>query len=190
MFKRERKASVYYPKDFIKAKYTGEVYGYFQKETNYFNILENTSSNTHDLVGIIFNTKDDIKIDDLLNLAYGYYEDDTLVFIHKDKKVKSKAYQLTTNIFSRNTGILETSQMLDKSVIISGCGSVGSLVALELARSGVGSFLLIDNDIFEYHNICRHQCGVSDVGKYKVDALKQRILDINPNAKVVTQSRI
>ena len=126
----------------------------------------------------------------ILNLVYGYYENDTLIFIHNDKKVSAKAYELTSNIFSRNTGILETSQMLDKSVIISGCGSVGSLVALELARSGVGSFLLIDNDIFEYHNICRHQCGVSDVGKYKVDALKQRILDINPTAKVVTQSKI
>lgn len=190
MLKRDRKASVYYPKNFTETKYTGEVYGYFQKETNYFNILENVNSTTHNLIGIIYHNKNDIKIDDMLNLVYGYYEDNTLIFIQDDKKINSKAYQLTANIFSRNTGILETSQMLDKSVIISGCGSVGSLVALELARSGVGSFLLIDNDIFEYHNICRHQCGVSDVGKYKVDALKQRILDINPNSKVLIQSRI
>lgn len=190
MLKRDRKASVYYPKNFIETKYTGEVYGYFQKETNYFNILENVNYTAHNLIGIIYHNTNDIKIDDMLNLVYGYYEDNILIFIHNDKKVNSKAYQLTTNIFSRNIGILETSQMLDKSVIISGCGSVGSLVALELARSGVGSFLLIDNDIFEYHNICRHQCGVSDVGKYKVDALKQRILDINPNSKVLIQSRI
>ena len=71
-----------------------------------------------------------------------------------------------------------------------GCGSVGSLVALELARAGVGRFLLIDNDIIGYHNICRHQCGVLDVGKYKTQAVKERILQINPSAKVITQNMI
>ena len=35
-----------------------------------------------------------------------------------------------------------------------------------------------------YHNICRHQCGISDVGKYKTDAVKERILQINPQAEV------
>lgn len=67
-----------------------------------------------------------------------------------------------------------------------GCGSVGSLAALELAKAGVGRFLLTDNDIFGYHNICRHQCGIYDVGRYKTDALRDRILQINPYAEVKT----
>jgi molybdopterin/thiamine biosynthesis adenylyltransferase len=74
--------------------------------------------------------------------------------------------------------------MMNKSVILPGCGSVGGLVALELAKAGVGRFLLIDSDIFEYHNICRHQCSIMDVGNYKVYALAQRIKAINPYADI------
>ena len=80
--------------------------------------------------------------------------------------------------------------MLDKCAFMLGCGSVGSFVALELARAGVGTFVLIDNDIVEYHNLCRHQCGVHEVGSFKVDAMKKRILDINPRATVVTCTKI
>lgn len=93
-------------------------------------------------------------------------------------------YDLHRELFSRNTGILETDLMARKRAIILGCGSVGSLVALELARAGVGHFLLVDTDILEYHNLCRHQCGIRDVGRYKVDALHDRILDINPRCDV------
>lgn len=57
-------------------------------------------------------------------------------------------------------------------------------MALELARTGIGKFVLVDNDILEYHNLCRHQCSISEVGEYKVDALKRRILEINPSAEV------
>jgi molybdopterin/thiamine biosynthesis adenylyltransferase len=80
--------------------------------------------------------------------------------------------------------------MLKTGAMLIGCGSVGSLVALELAKAGVGRFLLIDNDILGYHNICRHQCGIYDVGKYKTEAVKERILQINPFAKVVIQNMI
>lgn len=87
--------------------------------------------------------------------------------------------------------ILESDIMLRKGVVIIGCGSVGSLVALELARAGVGRFFLIDMDIFGYHNICRHQCGILDVGKYKTTALRERILQINPTAEIfVSHKRI
>ena len=95
-------------------------------------------------------------------------------------------YSLYQKIFSRNKGILESDVMAQKRVIILGCGSVGSLVALELARAGVKHFILVDADIVEYHNICRHQCGLEDVGDFKVYALKRKILNINPSAKIIT----
>ena len=100
-------------------------------------------------------------------------------------EVKIEPYALKLDIFSRNTGILESSIMLEKRALFIGCGSVGSLVAVELAKAGVGSFMLVDNDIFGYHNICRHQCGIYDVGRYKTDAVADRILQINPYAKVL-----
>lgn len=100
--------------------------------------------------------------------------------------VRIKQYDAVTNLFSRNTGLLESSDMLDKTAFLVGCGSVGSFVAMELARSGVGRFVLCDTDTLEIHNICRHQCGFEDLGRYKTDAVKDRILNINPNADVVT----
>ena len=93
-------------------------------------------------------------------------------------------FDLVTNLYSRNTGLLESKVMLKKKVVIAGAGSVGSFIALELARAGVGYFVLCDSDILEIHNICRHQLGWKDVGRYKVDAVKDAILNINPNAIV------
>ena len=102
------------------------------------------------------------------------------------KPLTQEPYSLKLDIFSRNTGILESDIMLTKGAVFIGCGSVGSLFALELARAGVGRFMLIDSDILGYHNICRHQCGIFDVGRYKTDAVRDKILQINPYAEVVT----
>lgn len=104
--------------------------------------------------------------------------------------VRIKKYDTVTNLFSRNTGLLESSAMLDKRAVLVGCGSVCSFVAMQLARSGVGKFVLCDTDTLEIHNICRHQCGFDDLGRYKVDAVKDKILNINPNAEVITYRSI
>lgn len=115
---------------------------------------------------------------------------DPLQFVQNEVLCDVEAYKLKMDIFSRNTGILESDTMLKKGAVIIGCGSVGSLVALELARAGVGRFFLIDMDIMSYHNICRHQCGVRDVGKFKTTAVKERILQINPTAEVHTENKM
>ena len=109
---------------------------------------------------------------------------DGLCFCFDGKKIKAESYGLYQSIFSRNKGILETDVMSKKGAVILGCGSVGSLVAMELARSGVGNFLLADADILEYHNLCRHQCGLEDVGDLKVNALERKLKNINPKVNV------
>ena len=54
-----------------------------------------------------------------------------------------------------------------------------------LARSGVGHFVLVDDDKVCLTNINRQIIATrSSVGKYKVDVMKERILDINPKAEV------
>lgn len=110
--------------------------------------------------------------------------DDRIEFYYDGKKLKVESYGLYQSIFSRNKGILETDVMAKKRAIILGCGSVGSLVAMELARAGVGFFLLADPDIVEYHNICRHQCGIEDVGDLKINALERKLQSINPNVRI------
>ena len=110
--------------------------------------------------------------------------EECLQFFFDGKELKTESYGLYQSIFSRNKGILETDRMAKKRAVILGCGSVGSLVAMELARAGVGSFLLADPDIIEYHNICRHQCGLEDVGDLKINALERKLKNINPFVNV------
>lgn len=70
-------------------------------------------------------------------------------------------------------------------VAVFGVGGVGSYVAEALSRSGIGSIDLIDNDTVSITNINRQLCALSStVGKYKVDVMRDRILDINPDIKV------
>ena len=120
----------------------------------------------------------------------GYWEGEKLFFVSLGDftECEQEQYSLKLDVFSRNTGILESDIMMSKKALFIGCGSVGSLAAIELAKAGVGHFMLVDNDIFGYHNICRHQCGIYDVGRYKTAALKDRILQVNPYAEVVMRN--
>lgn len=74
-------------------------------------------------------------------------------------------------------------QKLNNSyVALFGLGGVGSYTAEALARSGVGKILLVDNDVVSRSNINRQLCALqSTVGKYKVDVVAERLLDINPD---------
>ena len=79
-------------------------------------------------------------------------------------------------------------QKLGKSkVLIFGVGGVGGYVAEGLARSGVGNISLVDFDTVSESNINRQIIATySTIGQKKVDVMKKRILDINPNANVKT----
>jgi len=94
-------------------------------------------------------------------------------------------YYQKQDVFSRHLGLIETDWMDDSCAVLCGCGSVGSCIALQMARSGVGRFVLIDADAVEIHNMCRHQCNHTDIGRFKVDAVADRILQINPNAQIL-----
>lgn len=92
--------------------------------------------------------------------------------------------------FSR-TSLLLGDNSIDKlkklTVAIFGLGGVGSYVAESLARTGIGTLILVDNDVIDKTNINRQLFAVhSTVGQSKVAVAKSRILDINPNAKVIT----
>jgi molybdopterin/thiamine biosynthesis adenylyltransferase len=90
------------------------------------------------------------------------------------------------DLFHRVRGVFETDVLSTRRVAIVGCGSGGSFIARELAKAGVGEFLLIDHDRMEPGNVCRHECGLSEVGRKKVFAIRDLILDRNPTAVVET----
>lgn len=72
------------------------------------------------------------------------------------------------------------------SVAVFGVGGVGGFAAEALARSGVGHIELVDFDVVSVSNINRQIVALhSTVGRYKVDVMKERILDINPEAEVI-----
>ncbi|MBR2847169.1 MAG: tRNA threonylcarbamoyladenosine dehydratase [Clostridia bacterium] len=90
--------------------------------------------------------------------------------------------------FSRTALILGedgVDRLLSAKVAVFGVGGVGSFVCEALSRAGVGSLTLIDGDVVAQSNINRQLIALhSTLGKPKTEVMKERILDINPDAKV------
>ncbi|MGB4846572.1 MAG: ThiF family adenylyltransferase [Saprospiraceae bacterium] len=91
-----------------------------------------------------------------------------------------------SELYSRSKGLLEVAILEQKRVAIIGLGSFGSLIAVELAKAGLGKFNLYDFDRVELSNIARHMCGINDLGRYKTLAVKDIIHTKNPYAEVTT----
>lgn len=73
----------------------------------------------------------------------------------------------------------------NKTVCIFGVGGVGGYVCEGLARIGVGHLILVDHDKVSLSNLNRQIIALhSTIGQYKVEVMKERILDINPNIHV------
>lgn len=89
-----------------------------------------------------------------------------------------------TKLFARIAPLFDVGQLEEARVIIAGCGSGGSNVALQLVMSGVRKFALFDSDVLEPENVIRHACGLRFVGQKKVDALAEVLLDRNPQAEI------
>lgn len=77
--------------------------------------------------------------------------------------------------------------LVDKKIALLGVGSVGSAAAAQLVKAGAKEITLIDPDTLEVHNIIRHICDLTDLGRYKTDAVKDKLIGINPdlNIKVI-----
>ena len=94
------------------------------------------------------------------------------------------------NQFSRTELLIgkeRIEKLKDSKVAVFGIGGVGSFVVEGLVRAGVENFVLIDDDKVCLTNLNRQIIATrKTIGKYKVDVMKERILDINPNANVET----
>ena len=87
---------------------------------------------------------------------------------------------------TRNSGYVdeETQAKFRRTrLLIAGCG-IGSSPAICAARMGFENFVLVDGDVVDAHNLNRQFYDFADIGRAKVDALKDKILRINPEAKV------
>lgn len=78
-------------------------------------------------------------------------------------------------------------ELRNKTVLIVGIGGVGGYVTESMVRAGIGHLILVDFDTVDITNINRQLIALhSNIGKKKVDAYKERILDINPDCIVDT----
>jgi len=91
--------------------------------------------------------------------------------------------------FSRTALLIGESgveKLQNAKIIIFGIGGVGGYAAESLARSGVGTLHLVDHDIVAESNLNRQIIATKKtVGRYKADVMKERILEINPQADVI-----
>lgn len=98
-----------------------------------------------------------------------------------------------TTAFSRSERLFgkEAMDKLARSrVAVFGLGGVGGYASEALARSGVGALDLIDGDVFDFTNLNRQIFATCQtIGKYKTEAARERIADINPQC-VVTAHRL
>jgi sulfur-carrier protein adenylyltransferase/sulfurtransferase len=81
--------------------------------------------------------------------------------------------------------------LAEKKVAVVGCGSVGSKMATSLARSGLGQFILVDDDILIRSNLVRNDLDWRSMGEHKAEGLAARLRMINRAAVVqVKRSRL
>ena len=76
-------------------------------------------------------------------------------------------------------------RIAEARVIVFGVGGVGSWCAESLVRSGIRHLTIVDSDRVCITNVNRQAMATtSTVGRVKVDALRERLLDINPHADI------
>ena len=82
-------------------------------------------------------------------------------------------------------------RIAEKRVIIFGVGGVGSWCAESLVRSGIRKLTIVDSDCVSVTNINRQLMATTKtVGQVKVDALKERLLTINPSAEITALQQV
>lgn len=97
-------------------------------------------------------------------------------------------YEARFSGIGRLYGIKALEKIRKAHILVVGIGGVGSWVAESLARTGIGNMTLVDLDDVCVTNINRQIHAVSSsVGKFKVDVMKDRVLDIQPFCEVDTK---
>ena len=190
-----RPYTVLIPEEYRKQRYEGELWGYYHPETKTYNIVQDELYDARTdakALGMAVRKEHreredgDISGQFALSIVWNEEQAEISVRDNSGAEINIDYYSTHQDVFSRNQGIVEQDKMAAKQAIISGTGSGGFKVGLELVRAGIGSLIVADNDILAYHNVCRHECGIHDVGRYKVDCFKERAADINPNCRVYT----
>ncbi|MDP0506041.1 MAG: ThiF family adenylyltransferase [Fusobacterium sp. JB019] len=112
--------------------------------------------------------------------------DDLEIKKTKDREIYSRVFSMLEDYFSSEEKVQMAWNNIKKSkVLVIGIGAVGSWIAANLIQSGVENLILMDNDKIEISNLHRQWGYIEeDIGKFKVEVLKKRLLDINEKANI------
>ena len=111
--------------------------------------------------------------------------------IERGNNLKMSDKNQTFARFSMMVGEEGIEKLRKSRVIIFGVGGVGSYTVEALVRAGVGQITMVDFDEISESNINRQLHSLrSTIGKSKIDVMKDRILDINPDCKVELVKRL
>jgi molybdopterin/thiamine biosynthesis adenylyltransferase len=148
---------------------------------------------------VFLNTKDDFKIWDV-EIEYTSpprTTDSGCTFQPKLENcfIRNVPYQVVKTevgnkeyLLNRILKITEHDILIEKTVLIVGLGSGGSTIAKYLGCTGIGRMILVDDEELEVANLIRHEGGIEEVGKPKVEVCKHLIESHNPFAVVETHN--
>lgn len=124
-----------------------------------------------------------------------------LIIIYKNHGYEGNAFEVAKNksmqiskyiifkdsdsIFNR-AGNKDYLRLENKTVMIVGIGSIGSQLAIQLAKSGIKNFILIDYQKLEIENTIKHELTLKDIHRYKTKAITEKLLQINPGISCIT----
>ena len=105
------------------------------------------------------------------------------------KGERPAADEMERLLYARHTpGVHD--RIKNATVGIMGLGGLGSVVAISLARIGIGRLLLADFDVVEPSNLNRQQYLIDQIGMLKVDALKENLARINPYLEIISDKTV
>jgi molybdopterin/thiamine biosynthesis adenylyltransferase len=120
----------------------------------------------------------------------GLVKDKDIVFYYRKENSWVESQKLIVDIHDIYKRTPFPQNLLDvinnSRVVMFGLGSMGSRIAIGLARSGVRHLRLVDPDCVSIENLSRHESDMFDLFRHKVDAVKDKILRVNPLAEVDT----
>ncbi|MFN0265222.1 ThiF family adenylyltransferase [Tepidamorphus sp. 3E244] len=128
-----------------------------------------------------------IETDALTHLLIGDGRDWTLFWIF-GKAAERKIINYTTVVVPRDGQRLpdQFEVLCGKKAGIVGCGSIGSKIAASLCRTGVGKFVLVDEDILFPGNVVRNELDLKCAGIHKASGLRERLRNLAPGTDVRT----
>jgi len=141
---------------------------------------------------VLLNTKEDYKVWDIETESTSA-DHESVSQPQMGNYLKSVPYQIVKtdliskeNVLDRILKITKHDILMKKTVLIVGLGSGGSTISKYLGCTGIGRIILVDKEKLEIVNLIRHEGGIEEIGKPKVEICKRTIESHNPFAVVET----